>query len=129
MANDCYNHLTITCDCEKQFNKLVKDEFTDIPNIHIIHKGAKGIQLVLLSAWKPNYKWLNSLISNYPDCWIKNEWNDDSGTAGIWIAYKDKDKDINYNNNNNKNKKIIKNIQWKDLSIVDKAYYFVNDKS
>ena len=27
-----------------------------------------------MSAWQPDFEWLESLITNYPECWIKNEW-------------------------------------------------------
>lgn len=116
MPNDCFNHLTIVSDNLDQFNDLFKNEFADNKHIHLIEKGDRGLYLVLLSAWKPNYKWLNGLVKQYPGCRIKNEWNDEGGTAGIWIAYQE-DGNI---------KPTIKSMQWKDLSIEDKTYYFYN---
>ena len=117
MGNDCYNHFTIVSDNQDQFNAIFKNEFTDNKNIHLIEKGNKGLYLVLLSPWKPNYKWLNKMVIDYPDCRIKNEWNNDSGTAGIWIAYREPDNI----------RATIKSMQWNDLSIKDKAYYFHNN--
>jgi len=47
-------------------------------------------------------EWLESLIDSYPAWWIKNDWWEEGGSAGVWVGY-----------HKNK-KKIIKEIDWDD---------------
>jgi hypothetical protein len=65
------------------------------------------------SAWNPNYEWLESLLDKYPNCWVKNEWSEEGGFAGVWVGYF-----------NNKNEKIVKQMDWDDICIEGKACLF-----
>jgi hypothetical protein len=127
MSIDCLNKMTIVCineDIIGELNKLIMNELQYKKNnqyvynntINIIKKGKRGIEFNLWSQWSPDFEWLKSLIHKYPNCWIKNEWNCDSGLAGVWLGYNDTNKNI-----------IIKNKSWDNLSAEDKAYLFMDE--
>jgi hypothetical protein len=127
MPNDCWNYITITCeDCEElnnlYINELIREEGRDYEsefyyykNITIEKKCFKGIKFQQLTAWKPDYEWLESLLTKYPNCWIKNEWNEEGGIAGVWVG--------SVNNG-------IQTICWEDLCIEKNNDIFtVNNKT
>ena len=50
----------------------------------------KSDNFVNFHVWTPDAPpnlFLENLLKQYPRCWIKNSWSDESGKAGIWIAY------------------------------------------
>jgi hypothetical protein len=114
MPNDCWNNITIASHYNpNQLQELINTEFKD-KKIEIQQQGKHGIKLMLWSAWKPNYEWLESFVTKYPDCWIKNDWNEEGGTAGVWIGgrlFKD-------------DASSIKKFQWKDIPIEGENMYF-----
>lgn len=121
MPNDCTNVITITCKSKESLTTLIKDELSfdedtmDKNEFKIIQQGDYGVIFKIWSPWEPNYEWLETLSSKYPECWIKNEWNEEGGQAGIWIGYiKD-------------SVPIIKKFTWDDLSIEDQYYFFNNE--
>ena len=126
MPNDCYNNITITCDDVKEINNLFENELTReegrdynngfyyYKNITIYKKCCKGVKFQQLTDWKPDYEWLESLLNKYPNCWVKNEWNEEGGIAGLWVGSV---------------KNGIQSISWEDLSIEAKHHIFdINDK-
>jgi hypothetical protein len=114
MTNDCFNNLTIVShDNPQQLNNLFETEFID-KKIQIDYKGDQGIKLELWSPWTPDFKWLESLITKYPECWIKNEWWEEGGNAGIWTGgaiYKGRSENI-------------VRIEWTDICIEGIHQYF-----
>ena len=126
MPNDCWNNITIICEDSKELDKLFINELTReedrdygiefyyYKNITIQKKCFNGIIFQQLTAWKPQYEWLESLLTKYPNCWVKNEWNEEGGIAGVWVGSV---------------KNGIQSISWEDLSIEAKYYIFdKNDK-
>ena len=121
MPNDCWNNITITCDDLEELNNLFineltreegpdyEEEFYYYKNIHIEKRCLKGAKIRQLTAWTPDYEWLESLLTKYPNCWIKNEWNEEGGNAGVWVGSA---------------KKEIQSMQWEDLSIEANHYIF-----
>ena len=114
MPNVCYNHITITCEDVTELNKLFENELTreegrDYKNITIVKKCCKGIQFQQLTAWKPEYEWLESLVTKYPNCWVKNEWDEEGGLAGVWVGSVQRG---------------IQSVSWEDLSIDAKYHIF-----
>ena len=95
MPNDCNNWITVTCNDETTFNKFIENELFDIEKynsehhevIKILKKGKLGIVFKLWSPWVPNFDWLETTLNNYPGIWIKNEWREEGGMAGVWIGY------------------------------------------
>jgi hypothetical protein len=126
MPNDCWNNITIICEDSKELDKLFINELTReedrdygiefyyYKNITIQKKCFNGIIFQQLTSWKPQYEWLESLLTKYPNCWVKNEWNEEGGIAGVWVGSV---------------KNGIQSMSWEDLSIEAKYYIFdKNDK-
>ena len=113
MPNDCINYVTITCKDEEVINTLISEKLELNKYVKIIKRGSRGIIFEIWSPWIPDYKWLESLLEKYPNCWIKNEWHEEGGLAGVWIGYLVD------------NEKIIKKYCWNDLSIEDQHYLFL----
>lgn len=127
MPNDCWNHVTITCqnpEAVGELNNLIinelkhkeDDKYVYHETVDMLKRGARGIIFDIWSAWNPNYGWLEGLLDKYPNCWIKNEWYEEGGFAGVWVGFV-----------NNNNEKIIKDLQWDDICIEGKAYLFNHD--
>ena len=125
MPNDCWNHITIVCK-----NKKYADQITDIvynelkheegdkyvynKNVNMIRRGTRGLEFKVWSAWRPHFEWLNVLLDRYPNCWVKNEWWEEGGLAGVCIGY------IADNG-----EKKVENFEWEDLSIDCKHHLFI----
>lgn len=121
MPNECTNFITITCKDEEVLNKLVREELQIFDGNNYVYKeyvkmkkrGYRGIYFIMYSAWTPDYKWLERLLEKYPDCWVKNEWQEEGGLAGYWIGYFDE------------NEQVIQDSCWRDLSIEERHYLFL----
>jgi hypothetical protein len=129
MPNICTNFITITFKDEDTLNELVKNELQTYDGnkyvynegVNMIKKGCLGIIFEVWSANHPPYQWLERFLENYPDCWVKDEWSEEGGVAGIWIGF------INIDNN----EPFIQDFTWNDLSIEAKHYLFLekNDET
>ena len=125
MPNDCTNIITIICKNQEMLNEFIEKELEDIKKhndqynevIKILKQGKFGIFFKLWSPWNPDYDWLKNTLSLHPEFWIKNEWREEAGMAGVWIGYTTDNKEP-----------IIESFTWKDLSI-EEEYYFLNDNS
>lgn len=118
MPNDCWNHITITCEREDEtgeLHSLFVNELQNNTTIEIHKKAKRGIIFDIWSAWNPDYEWLESLLFKYPNCWVKNEWSEESGIAGVWVGFV-----IN-------NQPIVRNLAWEDISIEGKHYLFMDE--
>ncbi len=113
MPNDCWSHITITAS-KSDLNKLLETEFVDAPEhgFNIRHRGLEGVILNLLSAWSPDFVWLESLLTKYPTCWVKNEWKEEGGQAGVWIGTQ-RHGDLK-----------IDRFDWDDMCIEEDAHRF-----
>jgi hypothetical protein len=125
MPNDCWNHITITCEDQNQLKRLVKNELQEMSEdktfvyhetIEMIKRGVNGIIFRKWSPWNPNYEWLEELLTKYPECWIKNEWDEEGGMAGVWVGF-----------TNENGEKMIKQMTWDDLCIEAKHYLFLEE--
>jgi hypothetical protein len=121
MPNDCHNYITIVCEYEEELSNLIDNELTRKPDenymynadLNIITRGKKGIVFETTTFWKPDFDWFDHLLTIYPNCWIKNEWSEEGGTAGVWIGCV-------------KNSEIsVQSMSWDDLSIEAKYHLFV----
>ena len=108
MPNDCTNHLTITSTSETDITDILEESCKKIPNIIIKQSSKFGIKVHFITAWKPDFQFIEILIDKYPLVWIKHEWISEDGISGIWVG-----------KNNN-----IKFMDWIDLSIEDENFYF-----
>lgn len=125
MPNDCTNMITIICKNKETLKEFVEIELGDIKKhndqyfefIKIIKKGKFGVVFRLWSAWNPDYEWLQNILALHPDFWIKNEWHEEGGMAGVWVGYTEEN-----------DEPVIEKFTWKDLSI-EEQYYFLDDNS
>lgn len=125
MPNDCTNMITIICKNKETLKEFVEIELGDIKKhndqyfefIKIIKKGKFGVVFRLWSAWNPDYEWLQNILGLHPEFWIKNEWHEEGGMAGVWVGYTEEN-----------DEPVIEKFTWKDLSI-EEQYYFLDDNS
>lgn len=107
MPNECSNRFVLACSNVEEFNALVARELTH-DQITIDLLGARAVKFTQVTAWQPDFTWLERLITNYPTCWIKNEWIEEGGTAGVWIG------SVNG----------IKSMSWQDMSLEEQHDLF-----
>ena len=111
MPNECSNHVTITSSSETDISSIFDIILPGLHNLKINQRDKLGIRIEFITAWKPDYIWLQKLHSTYPSCWIKNEWIVEDGKAGVWIGY-------------NKETPHISSMEWDDLSLEATHYFF-----
>jgi hypothetical protein len=116
MPNDCWNYITITTKHPLVLNSLLQTEIREFHRAEIIKKGKNGLIIKLWSPWEPQFDWLSTLLDIYPGCWIKNEWSEEGGMAGVWIGFVDEN-----------HGKTIKRLEWRDLCLEEKYYLFLDD--
>jgi hypothetical protein len=118
MPNDCWNTITITAS-ELELNALMATEFKDVPEraFSIQRRGPYGVVLRLWSPWKPDFTWLETLLVTYPSCWVKNEWHEEGGSAGVWVGHFVGGGHCE-----------IKRMEWEDLSIEEEVRVFRDSK-
>ena len=121
MPNDCTNIVTITCRNTEMLDEFIESDLQAIEEhnakyhevVKVYKRGKYGIVFKLWSRWAPDVKWFETILENYPDFWIKNEWSEEGGMAGVWIGYMIND-----------NQKSIESLTWRDLSIEEENYFF-----
>jgi len=118
MPNDCWNHITITCEREDETGELQSLFVNELQHetIQVVKKARRGIIFDMWSAWNPEYEWLESLLYRYPNCWVKNEWSEEGGVAGVWVGYMDESQPV------------VRHLAWEDISIEGKAFLFTDDE-
>ena len=125
MGNDCWNQLTITCEkSADELNDLITNEIQYKQNdehnesvhnehVRIITRGKRGIKVDMYTKWQPDFKWLTGLLDKYPNCWVKNQWDEEGGMAGVWVGFVDES-----------GEKQVHELCWRDLCIEEKVYFF-----
>ena len=122
MTNDCWNEITVVIENKEIFKKFIeneinplqaKNEYTEYGFFKIKKQGQMGILFSIWSANIPDYKWLETLIINYPTIWIKNLWEEEGGLAGVWVGRYSKSDKLD-----------IKKLEWDDQCIESKYHNF-----
>ena len=87
MPNDCWNVLTIKAENE-QIRAILTREFTDVPAwaFKLLQVGEEMLVVKVWSRWAPDKDRMDRLYNNYDDIWIKNEWNEEGGYAGVIVG-------------------------------------------
>jgi hypothetical protein len=113
MPNDCWSNITVTAS-GSDLNTLMSTEFKDVPEwaIGVQRRGPYGVVLRLWSPWTPNFTWLETLLVTYPSCWIKNEWQEEGGSAGVWVGRLVE------------GQRMIQRMEWEDMSIEEEERVF-----
>ena len=115
MPNDCWNHLTITANVPDLYN--IMHGFKDIPEgaIKIFEQGKEGVYMKLWSRWSPDFDMLEGLLSKYPSCWIKNEWSEEGGKAGVWVG------------SLRSGEKQVSRLEWDDMCVEQRMHRFLTE--
>lgn len=116
MPNDCVNIITVTCEDSEEFGRVC-EELRSAPDTEEVQCGDKGMMVNRWSGWRPVNPWLEGLLERHPNVWIKNEWWEEGGQAGVWIGYRENQE------------KVIRELEWKDLSIEERYYFFETTKN
>jgi hypothetical protein len=113
MPNDCWNTLTITGN-KADINKIADEEFKALPEwaFQITKRGLEAVKIRLWSPWHPEYDRLEGLIQKYKSCWIKNQWIEEGGSAGVWIG------------SGRSGERVIQKIVWEDMCIEEEYHRF-----
>ena len=113
MPNDCWNYITFRADKE-EVDAFILEEFKNLPDwaLEIKKRGCGAVHFKLWSAWKPDFVWFEVLITKYPNCWIKNDWINEAGDAGVWVGFVEDGSPV------------IKRLEWDDMSIEEEFYNF-----
>ena len=116
MPNNCYSSVTIGAepkiiqlfvDCEFSFKKLRPVPATPMPENYkdywhkwcsenwgtqidrddysVVNRGKTGLNILFATAWAPPLELLKYLVEKYK-IWIKCEWREEGGLAGIFIG-------------------------------------------
>lgn len=116
MPNDCWNNITIVTRNSDELNNFINEEIKDHHLAVFTKRSRNG---AIINIWSPNTlprEWLTRLLDSYPTCWIKNEWKEEAGMAGVWVGY------VNENN-----QKVIKEFDWRDLSVDEEHFFFLDN--
>lgn len=117
MTNTCSNHFTIIgdpSDISDFYNKVLhpmieqtQNSFTQVVSIR--RHTRKGMMFRVITGWNPNYEWMKNVLDTYQSFWMKNEWYEEGGYAGVWVGqYRNGEQDIS-------------TIIWNDCC--DEAYF------
>jgi hypothetical protein len=78
--------------------------------------GEEALQMTFTTAWAPPTEFFKSLLETYPDIWLKCDWNEEGGEAGIFIGYTDTKKAV-----------VAEEFGWQDWCVEEYAHRFRND--
>jgi hypothetical protein len=124
MPNECNNTMTITChEDAEELTRLVTNELQICKfgryfykeTIRMNKRGRRGIHFNMVTAWEPDYEWLEELLDKYPKCWVKNEWWEEGGFAGVWVGCI------------RNGEKIIRQMNWVDICIEGTEFLFMDE--
>jgi hypothetical protein len=87
MPNDCWNTITLKATNE-QIREILTTEFTDVPPwaFRILQVGHEALICKLWSAWRPDKSRINNLLNKYNGLWVKDEWTEEGGLAGVIVG-------------------------------------------
>ncbi len=126
MTDNCNNYLNIKFASEKDLNNFIDDyldHYARASNKRIISSGTRGIITTFNTQTEPDFEWLEKILRDYPNSWIKNDWEDlDRSVAGVWVGR---------SNGSSRNgcsgeesARVINQMQWQDISAEDRATLF-----
>ena len=81
------------------------------------HWGQGALDMKFTTAWCPPTEFFKNLIQKYPDIWLKCDWNEEGGMAGIFIGWMDKES----------NTVKVEELTWEDWCLEEYADRFQND--
>lgn len=87
MPNTCWNSITLKAS-QAQIEMILAHEFTQVPPwaFQILRIGKGALQFKIWSPSVPNKELINRLMTSYPGLWLKNEWLEEGGAAGVIVG-------------------------------------------
>lgn len=82
--------------------------------------GVRGLSCIFSTAWTPPYAFFEKLLVAYPDLWLKDEWSEEGGYAGVWVGHGRSDA----SGNPNPEGPHIQHMEWEDLCLEDEVFSF-----
>lgn len=103
----------MTGDAE-DIDRVLSEEFKDDPAwaLKIKCRGVQGVVFNLWSPWVPNIQKLEILLEKYESLWIKNEWSEEGGMAGVWLGWK------------REGSLVVKQLDWNEGCLEAQAHMF-----
>ncbi len=94
---------------------MMSQGFPEVPEwaLKIKHRGVQGVVLNLWSPWAPDMDRLERFQNTWKSLWIKNEWSEEGGGAGVWISYYDR-----------AGERVLKSLEWNEGCIEEQAHLF-----
>ena len=98
MPNTCWNFITLKAS-ETQIEQILSCEFTEVPRwaFQLFRIGKGALQFKIWSPWEPKKDLVNRLVTTYPGLWLKNEWNEEGGAAGVIVGSAENLKELTWN--------------------------------
>lgn len=141
MPNDCINSVRIgateqtiklLADTEFSFEKLCPGPSGDRTDWNYEHWGTKwdrydyrlekrgdqGIILHFTTAWAPPTEFFKYLIETHKDIWLRCDWSEEGGGAGMFIGKWDKEENFCLD---------IQEFSWEDWCLEEWQYRMSND--
>lgn len=82
------------------------------------HAGEGGLEIEFTTAWAPPTEFFKHLLEKYPDIWLKCDWSEEGGQAGIFIGY-----------TNDKKAVVADEFGWQDWCMEEWHFRMQNDDS
>jgi hypothetical protein len=86
----------------------------DVFDYSVKKKGKTGIEVTFCTAWSPPIPFFKHLMKQYPETWIKCDWVEEGGMAGVYVSKWDK----------KENKIETQELIWDDWCLEEYAYHF-----
>lgn len=90
MPNDCWNHITLK-GTNDQIRRILAEDLQGVPEwaLRIRQVGREALIFHLWSPNAPAEEFLTNLFNKHEGIWLKNEWNEEGGWAGVTVGTKD----------------------------------------
>lgn len=115
MPNYYNNYITIKFNSNNDLHNFEMDFLNSYECFEkeILRKGTRGIVVKTITCLKVDFEWIEKIFDTYEKCWIRIDWNEEGGIAGVWVGHYE-DCGI----------KVINKMKWNDLSFQEMALLF-----
>jgi hypothetical protein len=98
MPNDCWNHISVKATHD-QIRRILAEDLQGVPewNLRVRQVGRGAL---IFNLWSPNVPaeaFVRTLLDKYEGIWVKNEWDEEGGTAGVIVGTKDAVSQLTWN--------------------------------
>ncbi len=90
MPNDCWNRITVKATAA-HIQRIRTEEFRDVPAwaLDVQQVGRGALVFRLWSRNVPAVDFITTLFEKYEGVWLKNEWIEEGGMAGVIVGTRD----------------------------------------